>query len=342
MSQVLNRSAVTELPQFMRPFHAKHPEVFTVSLILLVSVIIGIINPAFFQISTLFDLLRSSTVIGLFALGVLIVLAAGGIDVSFTAIAALTMYSLTKLVYAYWPSAPIILIFMAGALLGVFLGMLNGFLVHHLKAPSLIVTIGTQYLFRGFLLTFVGTVFFMNIPPSMDSFGRWALIKLSVGATGQTAFTALPFFVLILLACSVLTWFILNRTLMGRAIYAIGGSLHIAERLGYNIKAVHLFVFAYSGFLAGLAGIVHVSSNRLANPFDLVGIELDVIAAVILGGARITGGTGSVMGTLLGVFLVVLINNVLILAGVPSTWQKVIIGSFILIAGALFAIQQKK
>jgi simple sugar transport system permease protein len=342
MSQVLNRSAVTELPQFMRPFHAKHPEVFTVSLILLVSVIIGIINPAFFQISTLFDLLRSSTVIGLFALGVLIVLAAGGIDVSFTAIAALTMYSLTKLVYAYWPSAPIILILMAGALLGVFLGMLNGFLVHHLKAPSLIVTIGTQYLFRGFLLTFVGTVFFMNIPPSMDSFGRWALIKLSVGATGQTAFTALPFFVLILLACSVLTWFILNRTLMGRAIYAIGGSLHIAERLGYNIKAVHLFVFAYSGFLAGLAGIVHVSSNRLANPFDLVGIELDVIAAVILGGARITGGTGSVMGTLLGVFLVVLINNVLILAGVPSTWQKVIIGSFILIAGALFAIQRKK
>jgi simple sugar transport system permease protein len=342
MSQVLNRSALTELPQFMRPFHAKHPEVFTVSLILLVSVIIGIINPAFFQISTLFDLLRSSTVIGLFALGVLIVLAAGGIDVSFTAIAALTMYSLTKLVYAYWPSAPIILILMAGALLGVFLGMLNGFLVHHLKAPSLIVTIGTQYLFRGFLLTFVGTVFFMNIPPSMDSFGRWALIKLSVGATGQTAFTALPFFVLILLACSVLTWFILNRTLMGRAIYAIGGSLHIAERLGYNIKAVHLFVFAYSGFLAGLAGIVHVSSNRLANPFDLVGIELDVIAAVILGGARITGGTGSVMGTLLGVFLVVLINNVLILAGVPSTWQKVIIGSFILIAGALFAIQRKK
>jgi simple sugar transport system permease protein len=342
MPQVLEHSPASELPQLVRPFHTKHPEVFTGILIVLVSLIVGVINPAFFQISTFFDLLRSSTVTGMFALGVLIVLAAGGIDVSFTAIAALTMYSLTKLVYAYWPSAPIFLILSAGALLGIFLGSLNGFLVHRLKAPSLIVTIGTQYLFRGFLLTFVGTVFFMNIPPSMDNFGRWALIKLSVGAAGQTSFTVLPGFVLILLACSVLTWFILNRTLMGRAIYAIGGSIHIAERLGYNIKAVHLFVFGYSGFLAGVAGIVHVSSNRLANPFDLVGIELDVIAAVILGGARITGGTGTVVGTLLGVFLVALINNVLILAGVPSTWQKVIIGSFILIAGTLFAIQRQK
>lgn len=342
MSHGLEHSINNEPRPQVRPFHARHPEVFTGALIVVVSLTVGAINPAFFQISTFFDLLRSSTVIGMFALGVLVVLAAGGIDVSFTAIAALSMYSLTKWVYAFWPTAPIFLILSSGATFGILLGLVNGFLVHHLKAPSLIVTIGTQYLFRGFLLTFVGTVFFMNIPPSMDSFGRLALIKLSVGAAGQTSFTVLPVFVMILVACSLLTWFVLNRTLMGRAIYAMGGSLNIAERLGYNIKAVHLFVFGYSGFLAGLAGIVHVSSNRLANPFDLVGIELDVIAAVILGGARITGGTGSVAGTLLGVFLVVLINNVLILAGVPSTWQRVIIGSFILIAGALFAIQRQK
>ncbi len=342
MSLGLDLSISVDPRSEVRPFHTRYPEVFTGALIVAVSLVVGVINPAFFQVSTFFDLLRSSTVTGMFALGVLIVLAAGGIDVSFTAIAALSMYSLTKLVYAFWPSAPIVLILFLGAAFGIFLGLVNGFLVHHLKAPSLIVTIGTQYLFRGFLLTFVGTVFFMNIPPSMDNFGRLALIKLSVGAMGQTSFTVLPVFVLILLICSLLTWFILNRTLMGRAIYAMGGSLNITERLGYNVKAVHLFVFGYSGFLAGLAGIVHVSSNRLANPFDLVGIELDVIAAVILGGARITGGTGSVTGTLLGVFLVVLINNVLILAGVPSTWQKVIIGSFILIAGALFAIRRQK
>jgi simple sugar transport system permease protein len=127
---------------------------------------------------------------------------------------------------------------------------------------------------------------------------------------------------------------------MGRAVYAIGGSLPIAERLGYKLRVVHVFVYGYAGFLAGIAGVVHVSTNRLANPFDLVGSELDVIAAVILGGARITGGTGTVLGTILGVVLVTLINNVLILAGVPSTWQRVIIGSFILFAGAMFALKR--
>lgn len=86
---------------------------------------------------------------------------------------------------------------------------------------------------------------------------------------------------------------------------------------------------------------MHVAANRLANPFDLSGIELDVIAAVVLGGARITGGRGTVTGTLLGVLLVALINNVLILAGVPSTWQKAVIGAFIVLAGAVFAIRRR-
>jgi simple sugar transport system permease protein len=193
--------------------------------------------------------------------------------------------------------------------------VLNGLLVDWLKAPSLIVTIGTQYLYRGILLTFVGTVFFMNVPHAMDQFGKLALARHDT-ASGLHA--VLPATVLVLVLASALTWWLLNKTLMGRAVYAVGGSLAIAERLGYKLRSVHLFVFGYAGFLSGLAGIVHVSSTRLANPFDLVGSELDVIAAVVLGGARITGGHGSVVGTLLGVLLVTLINNVLILAGVAQ------------------------
>ncbi len=218
------------------------------------------------------------------------------------------------------------------------LGLINGLLVHRLKAPSLIVTIGTQYLYRGLLLTFIGTTFFMNIPHSMDHFGR---IPLFFYHTNEGLRAVLPVSVLALVAAAGVTWWLLNRTMMGRGVYAMGGSLAIAERLGYNLRAIHLFVFGYTGMLAGIAGILHVSNNRLANPFDLVGSELDVIAAVILGGARITGGTGTVAGTLLGVVLVTLINSVLILVGVPSTWQKVIIGAFILIAGTLFALQRK-
>ena len=321
-----------------RGWLAQRPSVFTLALIVLVCLAVGAINPGFFQLPVLFDIVRACTVLGLFALGVLIVLAAGGIDVSFAAIAALTMYSITKLVLNYFPEAPIALLLAAGAVSGAVLGVFNGLLVHWLKAPSLIVTIGTQYLYRGVLLTFVGTVFFMNVPAPMDAFGKLALWRFD---TAQGLHVVLPATVLVLAGAAVLTWWLLNRTLIGRAVYAIGGSLAIAERLGYNLRTVHIFVFAYAGFLSGLAGIVHVSSTRLANPFDLVGNELDVIAAVILGGARITGGSGTVGGTLLGVVLVTLINNVLILAGVPSTWQKVIIGAFILVAGACFAMRKQ-
>lgn len=324
-------------PGSMAALLARHPEVFTLLLIVAVAATVGAINPSFFQIGTLFDTLRSATVVGIFALGVLVVLAAGGIDVSFTAIAALTMYGITKAVLLLWPAAPIAVILLSGAAGGALLGAFNGYLVDKLKAPSLIVTIGTQYLFRGFLLTFVGTIFFMEIPSAMDAFGRAALVRHT---TPQGSFAVLPVSVLVFIAAAAVTWFILNRTLMGRAVYAIGGSLPIAERLGYNLRVVHIFAFGYAGLLAGIAGVVHVSSNRLANPFDLVGTELDVIAAVILGGARITGGTGTVVGTILGVVLVTLINNVLILAGVPSTWQKVIVGAFILVAGAMFAARR--
>jgi simple sugar transport system permease protein len=317
----------------------RNPEWFTLGLILVTCLVVGSINPRFFQFATLFDLLHSATTVSLFALGTLVVLASGGIDVSFTAIAALTMYSITKAVFAWWPECPFVLILLAGAIGGVVLGVINGMLVHRLKAPSLIVTIGTQYLYRGLLLTFVGTQFFMNIPHSMDTFGR---LPLFFYHTPDGLRAVLPVSVLALVIAAIVTWWLLNRTMMGRGVYAMGGSLAIAERLGYNLRAIHLFVFGYTGLLAGVAGILHVSTNRLANPFDLVGTELDVIAAVILGGARITGGTGTVVGTLLGVVLVTLINSVLILVGVPSTWQKVIIGAFILVAGTLFALGRRQ
>lgn len=317
----------------------KRPELFTLFLIVVLCAVVGSINPDFFQASTFFDLARSSTVTGLFALGVFMILAAGGIDVSFTAIAALAMYTTTKLVMALFPDAPVIWVFLASGVGGALLGLINGLLVHELRAPSLIVTIGTQYLFRGFLLSFIGTVWITNLPEKMEGFGKIALVTFQ-SSRGTTVM--LPAFVLILAAAAMLTWWIMNRTLMGKAVFAIGGSLAVAERLGYNLRAVHLFIFSYTGALAGIAGMVHVCSNRLANPFDLVGMEIDVIAAVVLGGARITGGTGTVSGTLLGVVLVVLINNLLIMAGVPSTWQRVIVGSFILVAGALFVIRRRR
>jgi simple sugar transport system permease protein len=319
-------------------FFRRYPEAFAALLIVVLCVGVGLLNPAFWQLANLFDILRASVVRGLFALGVLMVLAAGGLDVSFSAIAALVMYAVTKAVTLLAPDTGMVLIFIMSAAGGALLGAINGVLVNTLKAPSLIVTIGTQYAYRGFLLTFIGTALFMNIPPAMDGFGQWSLMS----RTAENGFTVqLPGFVLVLAVAALATWAMLRFTLIGRAVYAVGGRPDIAERLGYRVSSVQLFVFAWAGMLAGIAGIIHVSSNRLANPFDLAGIELSVIAAVILGGARITGGSGSVLGTLLGVVLITLVNNVLILIGIPSSWQTAILGLFILCAGVFFVLQKR-
>lgn len=340
-----NVSSSSNAASVARPGHRiaatfrRRPEAFAAVLILVLCLVVGFINPAFWQLANLFDILRASVVRGLFALGVLVILAAGGLDVSFSAIAALVMYGVTKAVTVWSPDTGMVVIFLAAAIGGGLLGSINGLLVNTLKAPSLIVTIGTQYVFRGFLLTFVGTALFMNIPAAMDRFGQASLMT----QTAANGFTIqLPAFVLVLFAAAVATWGILNFTLIGRAVYAVGGRPDIAERLGYNVSTVQLFAFTWAGMLAGIAGIIHVSSNRLANPFDLAGIELSVIAAVILGGARITGGSGSVLGTLLGVLLITLISSVLITVGIPSSWQTAIFGLFILCAGNFFVLKQRR
>ena len=312
----------------------QYPPFFTLALIVAVCVVVGTLNPAFWQVANLFDIARASVVRGLFALGVLCVLAGGGLDVSFTAIAALTMYATARGVAAWAPGLSMVFILLLGAGGGAVLGVVNGLLVHVLRAPSLIVTIGTQYAIQGFLLTFVGTALFTGIPSAMDRFGRIALATHR-NATGASA--SLPAAVLVLLAAAIVTWWILRRTLIGRAIYAVGGSETVAARLGFDLRSVRVFVFGYAGLLAGIAGIMHVSLDRLANPFDLGGTELGVIAAVVLGGARITGGTGTVIGTMLGTVLITLVDNVLILVGIPSTWQLVIVGAFILLAGLMFS-----
>lgn len=314
------------------------PELFTLLLVVVTCLVVIIANPDFLQMSNLVDILRASVVRGLFAMGVLVVLAAGGIDVSFTAIAAFVMYALTMLVINVAPDMPLLAILVIAAAGGAALGAVNGLLVHKLSAPSLIVTIGTQYVYRSFLLTFVGTALFMNIPAAMERLGKGSLYT-HVSSNGVAS--SLPATVLVLAVAALVTWFILERTLMGRAIFAVGGNPQIAERLGIKLFTVRVFVFAYAGLLAGIAGVVHVSSNRLANPFDLAGMELEIIAAVVLGGARITGGSGSVIGTLLGVLLITLVSNVLIFVGIPSTLQLFIVGLFILIAGTIFTLRNR-
>jgi simple sugar transport system permease protein len=314
----------------------KRNDVLVGLTILAFSLVTGLSDPSFFTIANLFDLLRASIVIGIFAIGVLLVLISGGIDVSFTAVAAFSMYSTTLFLTQSGFEGSWLLVFALAAAIGFGLGMINAFFIGLFKLPTLIVTLATLSLFRGFLLTFIGSRLISNVPPSMREFSRANVFRIT---SDDGVIYSLPVAFLFLVAVVFVTWFLLNRTLLGRGIYAMGGSVVAAERAGFNIPRMQFFVYGYVGALAGLAGIIHASMARLANPFDLVGLELTVIAAVVLGGARLTGGHGTVSGTLLGVALIVVISNSLIVLGVPSYWQRVAIGLLILLGTGLPAYQ---
>lgn len=319
-------------------FWNSHETQLACALFLLI-LAVGAANENFFSLDNLFGLLRNSIVSGLMALGVLVVLISREIDVSFTAIAAFSFYTTSKLLLLWNYEGSFLLPLLIAACLGTVLGLLNASLVSLLRLPALIVTLGTLSIFRGFTLTAVGSEYLAKLPEGMIRFSKLSLFEAQ-GADGSMY--RLPMAFLLLVAAAVLTHFILHWTWLGRGIYCLGGSSGAARRVGFNISRLYLFVFGFVGFLSGIGGIVHCSLARMANPFDLVGMELNVIAAVVLGGARLSGGHGTVVGTLLGVGLIVVIEHSLILLGIPSFWQKVVVGLLILLGTGIPLLQSKR
>lgn len=304
------------------------------AMLTLLASIIAVINPAFLSVSNLFDLCKSSAVLGIFAMGVLVVLLSGGIDISFTAIAALSMYVTSKLLLAAGYSGPAILAFAVAGGLGLLLGLFNAFFISCWRLPTLIVTLGSASVFRGFLLAFVGTRVVTSLPAGMVEFSKRSLLTTSLPG-GETIGLSASF--LLFVVAAVLVWVLLRYTMHGKGIYALGGNPEAARRAGFNVRRLQFFIYGFVGLLSGVAGLTHACTMRNANPFDLVGTELVVIAAVVLGGASITGGRGTVAGTVLGVFVLVIINNSLILLGVPSYWQRVLIGLVIIVSTGITA-----
>ena len=300
---------------------------------------IGLNNPTFFTVGNAFTLLRGSIVTGIFAMGVLIVIISGGIDVSFTAIGIFALYATVKIMLNYAPGMPIWLAFIIAAIIGLMLGLINAFFIARFKLPTLIVTLGTLSMFHGFLLFAIGNqIIRQDIPQALTDFARITLIQIP-----QTRGVAnLHPAVFLLIAVIILVWFLLTYTMLGRGIYALGGAPEAAERAGFNVTRIQYFIYGFVGLLSGIAGMTFGALARQANPQDLVGTELNVIAAVVLGGAYLTGGRGTVLGTILGVVLVVIANNSLILIGVPTVWQRVVIGVIILIGTGIPAIQERR
>lgn len=326
---------------FKKVFHRRPTtmEKYLSVIILLYIVVVGVKNPLFFNIETVFDMVRGGTGTLVLAMGVLVVLVSGGIDVSFTAVAIVSGYS-TVLMMNKWGLDYLWFALIVSVLIGMILGSINGFLVNHLNIPTLIVTLGTMSVYWGLMAVILGTkdMTASEMPQSLVRFGTNDLYTFP----GRTPGTGLSLFIIPAVLVMILTWFILQRTVLGRSIYALGSSEESALRLGINVYWVKIFVYSFMGALAGLMGIIYFSEIKYVNPTSLVGKELMIIAAVVVGGAKLTGGEGTILGTFLGVLLLQLFQTTLVFLGLGSAWNDFFFGGVLVISLSVMYLRQRR
>jgi len=318
----------------------RRPELMVAAVLVAAVVSIGLVNPVFWQPANVFSLLRASVINGILALGVLLAMLSGGIDVSFPAFAIAAMYLTVRAMVA-WHLDGVALPFLAAAGIGLGLGLVNAAFVHGLRMIPLIVTLGTGTAVRGFILGVVGTsqVNIDQMPPGLINFARGELFSVAQPDGSPAGLSAM---VLVYGVLALLVHLLLRHTLMGRGIYALGAGEEAARRVGFDVRRTTLLVYGLAGALAGFAGLLHGAMIWTANPRDMIGLELDVIAAVVLGGASIFGGRGSVLGTVLGVLTLVVVANSLIILHVDTTWQRIVVGLIVIAATAATAWRDRR
>jgi len=315
---------------------SRHHETYVGLVIIILACLITLTNPSFLTLENFFDLLKSYTFLGILAVGVLIVLLSGGIDISFTAVATVTIYATMSATLAY--GGNIVTVFLMASIIGVILGLINAVIIYFFDIPSIITTIATLNIYYGLLTVWAGGKALYVMPDWFAAFADIKVLNL-VNADGMPY--NLSIIPLIWLAVIVVAWVILKYTALGRGIYALGGNPAAAQRAGFNILRIQLFVYGFMGLLAGIASVVEALLAQRVMTNSMVGKELDVIAAVVLGGASLAGGVGTLSGTLLGVALVAVIGNGLTLMRISSFWYNVFIGLTILISVGASAYRLK-
>lgn len=259
-------------------------EFYVAIVVLALFLVIGSQSSAFFTITNLFDLIRSGIVPGIFVMCAMLVIISGGIDVSFPAIATFSMFCSTKILHSMHYDGPVLVAFLLSGLIGLCLGLINAVFISLFRLPTLIVTLGTSSMFSGFLLTFVGSSQISDLPKPLLTFSKEQIFKF----TNDSGITVgLPVAVLVSLGVIVLVALLLRYTMMGRGIYALGGDAVSAQRIGFSPIRIQFFIYGFVGLMAGVAGMIHTTMMRNSNPVDLLGTELLIIAAVVLGGREL-------------------------------------------------------
>lgn len=301
---------------------------FLIGIIVVYSIIVAMRNPAFLSLTTLFNLIRSSAGTTILAMGVLVVMISGGIDVSFPAIAIFGGYTSLRICMAFQIDS-LFVAFAISIAIGVVLGIGNAILINILKLEPFIITLSTASVYFGLMTIMVGTknVGASDLPPQFRALSS-AKVFTTTNQYGGTI--GLSVFIIPVILCVIATWFILHKTLIGKGIFAMGCNNEAARRAGFNVNLLRVFIFAYAGFLAGVMGIIYIAGTNSVNPVSLVGTEMSVIACVVIGGASPSGGYGKIFGTLLGVILYYLFNQTLIYLGLSSSWQDFFMGIVLL------------
>lgn len=292
----------------------------------IICLLISLITPQFLTISNWTIIITQVSINALLAFGVTFVIITGGIDLSLGSIVAVT--GVTSAMLAHPNSYPVLLPIFMGLLAGLLMGAFNGFIITKSKIAPFIVTLGTMTIGRGLALILSDGRPVSNLSDSFNFLGSGTVLGIPV---------LILIFILVFALCSV----ILNKTVLGRYIYAVGGNEQAARASGINVDRVKLAVYSMSGLLAGLAGILLASRITTGQPNAGAGFELDAIAAVVIGGTSTSGGKGSMAGTLIGVLLIGVINNSLDLLNVTSYYQQVVMGIIIIGAVVLDSLNQK-
>lgn len=304
-------------------------------MVLLLCIALSLVSPAFLTFRNAQDLIVANAFSAILAAGLLVVLVSGGIDISFTATATVAQYIAFTVANQYeigWLGVIAIV-----SSVGIGLGLANAVLIRVFRIPSIIATLATLNVYFG-LLIFATRGDYIYALPEWFSAG----VDLFPFRDGDGNYFSLNLQILATILVFAATWFILRRMRLGQQIRAFGGNPEAASRLGLPVLKLQCFVYGWMGFCAGIASMTQAQLAQSIAPTVLVGRELDVLAAVVLGGASLLGGVGTVLGTILGLILVAVLQNGLILIGLSSYWSGAATGLVIVVAVSATAYRMRR
>lgn len=293
-------------------------ELVLFAVLIMVTAVMASLSPYFLTLTNLLNTSRFFAEVGLIALGMTLIIITAGIDLSVGSALALVSVAVG---FSFAAGLPLPLAILFGVFVGLAAGAFNSLFITQLELHPLVVTLGTLALFRG-------VAFGLSDADAVSDFPAW------FDYFGQFFIGPIPGQLIVFIIAVVVVWLILARTRFGRYVYAIGNNEEAARFSGVPIRRVKAALYTGTGFLVALAAIIYTSRVSTARADAGTGLELDAIAAVVLGGASIYGGKGTIAGTVLGLLIIATLRNGLVLAGVSNTWQLFMLG--VLLVAAVF------